>query len=124
MYDRIFFTNVLRIMEERGIQKNELHELSGVSASFLSDLTNGKGNPSLKIMEQISRALSVPLPLMLEHVDSEIYELLDQYHQETENLPAGYERVGAILPKHKAYQVRTWDKEARKAIKEKRHNKK
>ena len=123
MYDRIFFTNVLRIMDERGIAKTELHEMSGVSASFLSDLTNGKGNPSLKIMEQISSALCVPLPLMLEHVDSEIYELLDQYHKETESLPPGYERVSAILPKHKAFQVKNWDKEARKAIKRKRQNK-
>jgi transcriptional regulator with XRE-family HTH domain len=34
-----------------------LSEKSGVSISFLSDLTNGKGNPSLKVMENIAVAL-------------------------------------------------------------------
>ena len=48
MYKYIFFTNVLRILDERGMTKKELSERSGVSISFLSDLTTGKANPSLK----------------------------------------------------------------------------
>ena len=42
VYNQIFFTNVLRILDERGMAKNELHERAGISISFLSDLTNGK----------------------------------------------------------------------------------
>lgn len=119
MHDRIFLTNVLRLLDERKMTKTELHELSGVSASFLSDLTKGKGNPSLKIMASIAEALQVPLPLMLEHVESEVWT--DFYHGVQEktipDLPSGYEYVGAILPSHKAFQVKKWDIETREQIK-------
>ena len=47
MYNQIFFTNVLRVLDELGISKNELSDRAGMSVSFLSDLTNGKANPSL-----------------------------------------------------------------------------
>ena len=69
MYNQIFFTNILRILDERGMAKNELSEKAGVSVSFLSDLTNGKANPSLKVMESIAEALETPLPMLLEHTD-------------------------------------------------------
>jgi len=69
VYKYIFFTNVLRILDERGMTKNELSERSGVSISFLSDLTTGKANPSLKVMEAIASALETPLPLLLESTD-------------------------------------------------------
>ncbi|MCG7556243.1 MULTISPECIES: helix-turn-helix domain-containing protein [Pseudoalteromonas] len=117
MYDKIFFTNVLRIMAERKMSNSELHKLSGVSASFLSDLTSGKGNPSIRTMEAISNALSIPLPLMLEHVESEIWALLTDSALKIEELPQGFERVGAILPEHKAFQVKEWDRKARAEIK-------
>ena len=48
MYNYIFFTNVLRLLDERHMTKKELSNRSGVSISFLSDLTTGKANPSLK----------------------------------------------------------------------------
>lgn len=62
MYDFIFFTNVLRILDERGMTKQELSKRSGVSISFLSDLTTGKANPSLKVMESLATALASPCP--------------------------------------------------------------
>ena len=65
VYKYIFFTNVLRILDERGMTKNELSERSGVSISFLSDLTTGKANPSLKVMEAIANALETSLPPLL-----------------------------------------------------------
>lgn len=51
LYNQIFFTNVLRLLDEHGLTKSELADAAGISESFLSDLTNGKANPSLKIME-------------------------------------------------------------------------
>ena len=69
MYNQILFTNVLRLLEEMGMTKNELAQKSGISVSFLSDLTNGKANPSLKIMEAIAEALETPLPTLLELTD-------------------------------------------------------
>jgi transcriptional regulator with XRE-family HTH domain len=50
--------------------KKKLTVLSGVSPAFLSDVLNGKGNPSLQVMEDIAKALEVPLPSLLEqHVE-------------------------------------------------------
>lgn len=54
MYNYIFFTNVLRVLDELGMTKHDLADRSGVSISFLSDITTGKGNPSLKVMEDIA----------------------------------------------------------------------
>ncbi len=45
MYSLIFLTNVLRLLDERGITKYELADRSGISISFLSDLTNGNTLP-------------------------------------------------------------------------------
>lgn len=118
MYSRIFFTNIIRIMEERKISNGELHAISGVSPSFISDLTRGKGNPSLKTMESLAEALSVPLPLMLEHVESEVWEYFEKEENKTcVPLPTGFERVGAILPSHKAFIVKRWDEATRKHLK-------
>ena len=69
MYNYIFFTNVLRLLDERHMTKKELSDRSGVSISFLSDLTTGKANPSLKVMQDIAKALDAPLPLLLESTD-------------------------------------------------------
>jgi len=119
MYDRIFFTNVIRLLREREMKVSELHHLSGVSNSFLSDLTKGIGNPSLKVMQAIAEAFNVPLPLLLENVEAQIWK--QYYNKEVERiipeLPKGYEYVGAILPSEKAYRVKVWDKEARESVK-------
>lgn len=66
---QIFVTNILRLMEEQGLNKVELAERADLSMSFLSDLTHGKANPSLRIMASIADALGVSLPYMLEATD-------------------------------------------------------
>jgi len=113
----IFFTNVLRILDEQGMTKNELSERSGVSISFLSDLTTGKANPSLKVMEAIASALETPLPLLLESTDLDKDTLAALAGGKApSSLPAGYERVSAILPEHRAFVVRKWGEETRKKL--------
>lgn len=118
MYNNIFFTNILRILDERGMTKKELHDLSGVSNSFLSDLTTGSGNPSLKVMEAIANALEVPLPMLLESTDLD-KESLDELAGGTfrKSLPPGYERVSVVLPEHKAFIVKRWGEETSKKLK-------
>lgn len=119
MYDKIFFTNVIKLLEERDMKVNELHQLSGVSNSFLGDLTKGQGNPSIKTMQSIAEAFQVPLPMMIENVESQVWTQYYQgkVEQTIPELPKGYEYVGAILPEEKAYRVKLWDKEARKQVK-------
>jgi len=118
VYDFIFFTNVLRILEERGMTKQELSKRSGVSISFLSDLTTGKANPSLKVMESLATALDVALPLLLESTDMDSKTLEELAgHPARKSLPEGYERVTVVLPEHKAFIVKKWAEETRKKIK-------
>jgi transcriptional regulator with XRE-family HTH domain len=117
VYREIFFTNILRILDERGMSKHELAEKTGISISFLSDLTNGKANPSLKIMEAIAEALQTPLPLLLESTDLD-RELLDTIAggKAPRSLPEGYERVSAVLPEHQAFIVKKWHEATRRKL--------
>ncbi len=120
-YDTIFFTNVLRLLEERKMTKTELSDVSGVSMSFLSDVTTGKGNPSLQVMEKIAIAFDVPLALLLEStdLDKDALEALSEGRAHNYGLPPGYQRVTSVLPEHQAFIVRKWGEEARMKLKEK-----
>jgi transcriptional regulator with XRE-family HTH domain len=100
MYNKIFNANVKRIMQEKDLNKNELAKLSGISYSFLADLIEGTGNPSLRIMETLAKALNVPLPLLLVPPDSLLWKAY------SEEIPPGYELVVAILPTYDAYVAR------------------
>jgi transcriptional regulator with XRE-family HTH domain len=117
LYNYIFFTNVLRLLDERHMTKKELSDRSGVSISFLSDLTTGKANPSLKVMQDIAKALEAPLPLLLESTDLD-KDTLDALAggKAPQSLPAGFERVAAVLPSHQAFIVKKWGEAARKKL--------
>lgn len=118
VYNQIFFTNILRILDDRGLTKNWLSETADVSISFLSDLTNGKANPSLKVMEAIAAALETPLPALLEttDLDRENLELLAGGTL-IRTLPDGYERVTAVLPEHQAFIVKKWNELTQQKLK-------
>lgn len=108
LYNQIFFTNILRLLEERNWTKEQLSEISGVSISFISNLTNGKGNPSLRIMEQLANALETPLPSLLETTDLNQKVLEQLSGGKWSGLPEGFERVSVILTEHHAYNVKIW----------------
>ena len=119
MYIQIFETNILRLLEEQGMTKLQLAEKANISISFLSDLTHGKANPSLKIMESIADAFEVPLAYLLESTEltpEQLAELRDDAAAPKRSLPAGYERVSAILPEFQAFQVKRWAGAARKRL--------
>lgn len=120
MYNIIFFTSILRILDEKGMTKSELAAKADMSVSFLSDLTTGKANPSLKIMESIGTALETPLPMLLESSDLD-REALDAIAggKMPQSLPKGFVRICAVLPEAKAYVVRKWEEEAKKKMQEK-----
>jgi transcriptional regulator with XRE-family HTH domain len=117
LYNQIFFTNVLRLLDERGITKNELSDRAGMSVSFLSDLTNGKANPSLKIMESLASALDMPLPQLLETTDLSP-EDLDALAggKALRRLPEGLVRVTAVLTEFQAFKVRQWNGQNMKLV--------
>jgi len=117
-YNVIFVSNVHRILREQGMTKQELSDASGISISFLSDLTTGKGNPSLKVMEAIATALHTPLPTLLEASDLSEEELASLAGEggSPSSLPKGYRRVSVVLPLYKAFLVEKWHSEALEAI--------
>jgi transcriptional regulator with XRE-family HTH domain len=109
LYYYIFFKNVMRVLRARGMSKHDLSEQSGVSMSFLSDLTRGKANPSLKVMEAIAEALQIPLPLLLEssYLSGDDAEGLGEW-KEPGSLKHGLVRVNALFPPQKAFIVMKW----------------
>lgn len=116
-YNLIFFTNILRILDEKGMTKSDLATAADISISFLSDLTTGQGNPSLRIMEQIATALDTPLAALLESTDLD-KESLDALAggRAHSSLPPGYAWVAATLTEYQAFQVRQWDQDNRKVL--------
>ncbi|ALS68404.1 transcriptional regulator [Pandoraea apista] len=117
MYNVIFFTNVLRLIDELGLTKQGLSEKSGVSMSFLSDLTNGKANPSLEVMAKIAAALDTPLPMLLESTDLDTATLeIIANGKAPKSVPDGYERVCAVLPERQAFIVKKWGEATRKKL--------
>lgn len=120
-YSEIFTGHVNRILEERKLTKSDLAETAGVSTAFMTSLTRGDANPTIKTMQSISEGLGVPLPLLLRPLESEEWQAImaASIHgqRDKEDLPPGFVRVEpAILPKYKADTVQQWVKAAQKKI--------
>lgn len=118
MYNQILFTNILRLLDEQGMQKHELAVRANISDSFLSDLTNGKANPSLRVMESIAEALGSTLPFLLESndLDQETLKELAGGKKIAKSLPDGYVRKAVILTEYQAYMVDQWEDANKKTI--------
>jgi len=87
--------------------------------SFLSDLTNAKANPSLKVLAAIARArfLSTALPILLEITDFDdatTAALMDG--QTTQSLLDGRVRVTVVLTPFQALTVKRWDEDNRRKL--------
>lgn len=121
MYELIFLSNVLRELEKRGMSKNELARQSGVSVSFISEMTRGMSSPTLRTMEQIAAALGQPLPWLLDRCEEKVWRdlALEPSAAPIPQLPRGFERVGAVLPADQAAVVRSWDVYTRRLLKDK-----
>jgi Predicted transcriptional regulators len=117
VYAEILFTNILRLLQLRGMTKQQLSEQSGVSISFLTDLTQGRANPSLETMATIATALEATLPELLElhETDRQLLDAADAALFPVQ-LPPGFVRITAVLPAVKAFTVRKWDVDARKRL--------
>ena len=59
----MYLNQVKKTRKEKGITLVELSKLSGVSVGYLCHLENGtRKNPSIKIMEKVSKALNKSIP--------------------------------------------------------------
>ena len=117
IYSDIFFTNVLRILDERKMSQKELAERAGISTAFISDVAKGRGNPSIRTMEAISIALDIPLPNLLDTTDLDPKTLNELAGgRAPQSLPAGYQRFCAVMTDYQAYLASLWDEANRKKI--------
>lgn len=82
----MYIFNIKKIRKTKGISLNKLHNLSGVSKSYLSNLENNKTfNPTMFILEKISEALQVDIKDLfyseaeIEKLKKEMYRRIDEY---------------------------------------------
>ena len=57
--------NIEKLLKIKNMRKQDLAAKTGISVSFVSDITNIKANPSIQNLSKIAEVLSVPLPLLL-----------------------------------------------------------
>jgi transcriptional regulator with XRE-family HTH domain len=63
-----FGINLRRIRHERGFTQEELAYRVGMDVSYLSELENGRKEPCLRKLKEISQGLDVPLAELLREV--------------------------------------------------------
>lgn len=115
-YSKIFCDNINWIREQRGLTRQELAILVGVSGALLTEITKGTANPTLKIMEVMAQGLALPLPLLLKNRDSEEWQFalsmmntVQKKAPVVPHVPQGYELLEqVVLPQPKAEVVREW----------------
>jgi len=52
--------NLKRIRTERGISQSDIAKSLGVSRGFVSNIENGKRNPTLATISRLAKAINVP----------------------------------------------------------------
>ena len=55
---------ISELRNRRGIKQKKLAQLCGVSAAYLSQIEHDKRQPTLSVLDAISKKLHVPLPLL------------------------------------------------------------
>lgn len=120
-YAKIFCANIQRLQKERGLNKLTLATLAGVSPSIITDVMQGKANPSLKTMQGFSEGLGIPLPILLKPIGSDewnaIYSAIQNMPQEEKkfSVPNGYRMLQEVmLPEAKIEIIEDWMKHARR----------
>lgn len=56
--------SIKHFRKSRGITQEELCSKAEISTTFLSQIENGKNNPSVETMEKIADILRVPVPVL------------------------------------------------------------
>lgn len=125
LHKQILCINIMRYLALRGLTKTELAAKADVSLSYISQVTNSKGNPSLETVAAIADALEVPLVALLETpavgTDDWNSNLTDSITKDDAKLglPHGYRRISAIVTEHQAFQISKWHSAAHNRLKHK-----
>ncbi len=57
-------TAIKRIRLELGIKQTDIADKTGISASYLSLVENGKATPSMSVLKQIAEAMGIPYEII------------------------------------------------------------
>jgi transcriptional regulator with XRE-family HTH domain len=111
----------MRFLALRRMQKKDLATKAGVSISFISDVTNAKGNPSLETMAAIAKALDVTVSDLTQTPrpgEDEWDESLADIVQDDSRigLPRGFRRVAGIVTEFQALEFADWTQSARERM--------
>lgn len=60
--------NIRKIREEKGLMQVDLCKKLEVDRAYMSNIENGKKNPTLLTVEKIAKALNVPASELLENI--------------------------------------------------------
>jgi transcriptional regulator with XRE-family HTH domain len=80
-----FGRNVKARRIEMKLSQGELHEITGVTPSYISFIENGRANPSLDVMEALAAALGVSVADMLAKNDKAQKKKSGYMHSEVGN---------------------------------------
>lgn len=129
-YAEIFCANIQRIQKERKLNKLTLATLSGISASIITDIMQGKANPNLKTMQNLSDGLGIPLPILLKPADADEWKAMNSAVQNIPmeekpkvSVPDGYGMLeDVVLPQAKIEIIQDWVKQTRRTPRKPRHS--
>ncbi len=129
-YAEIFCANIQRIQKERKLNKLALATISGISASIITDVMQGKANPSLKTMQGFSDGLGIPLPILLKPADADEWKAINSAVQNIPadekpklSVPDGYGMLeDVVLPQAKIEIIQDWVKQTRRTPRKPRHS--
>jgi transcriptional regulator with XRE-family HTH domain len=68
---RLVGLNLVRLRNERGLTQEAFSEISGMTQGYISDVENGRRNPTVMTLHQIAESLDVHASEMLRPVDPE-----------------------------------------------------
>ncbi len=61
MLKKRFGERIQQLRRQKGISQEKLEESSGLHATHISEIEQGRGNPSLNTINRLARGLKVPL---------------------------------------------------------------
>lgn len=96
------------LRKEKKISLKRSSELIGISPTFLSDIENGRSNPSLERLIDIARGLDVSVSYLLGEADTPnrvAKDTIDKKFVELLDVPGFYEVL------EKLYDYRSWREE-------------
>lgn len=71
--EECFTKNLKKFRKESGLTQSELAEISGISFKYIYKLESGKANPSIKILDILSKSLGVsPISFFLDENGNKI----------------------------------------------------